>query len=292
MLLRRLIGEKVKLETVHSRDLWQVKVDVSQFEQVIVNLAVNARDAMPNGGVLTLETCNVDIDEAYAREHVEVTPGSYVVIIVSDTGMGMDAETRARLFEPFYTTKERGEGTGLGLAMVHGVVRQSGGHIYVYSEIGTGTTFRLYFPRTDVRPELDAPGTPAIGPRPRGSETILVVEDDDALRRITVRGISSHGYHVLEANGSDEALSIAKSHPEIALVVTDVIMPGLSGREVMERLRVLNPTVKAIFTSGYTDDAVARHGVLEKGVHFVQKPFSMSVLLKCVRDVLDGVAMV
>jgi PAS domain S-box-containing protein len=249
MMLRRVIGESVRLVEDLAHTLDRTLVDPAQIEQVVVNLAVNARDAMPNGGVLTIETRNVTLDESYTREHPDVTPGDYVALIVTDTGVGMDAATQARIFEPFFTTKDRGRGTGLGLAMAHGVVRQSGGHIWVYSEMGRGATFRLYFPSTiDATPQ--AAGSIERVAAPRGAETLLVVEDDDALRRISVRVLSANGYRVLDASGSEEALPVAAAHPDIALVLTDVIMSGLNGRALVEQLRRTSPHLKAIFTWG------------------------------------------
>jgi len=286
-LLRRIIGEDVELVTVMVEDLGRVKVDPGQIEQVILNLVVNAKDAMPNGGKLTIETANAELDEIYARSHIAVIPGRYVMLSVSDTGAGMRPEVRERIFEPFYTTKEKGKGTGLGLSTVYGIVKQSGGNIWVYSEPGQGTTFKIYLSREEepleeirekvVKEEL-----------PRGSETVLVVEDEEELRKLAVRVLQKQGYKVLEASQGDKALFISEQHEEpIHLLVTDVVMPGLSGRELSERLTSLRPEIKILYMSGHTNSVILHHGVLEPGVNLLQKPFTPEALTRKVREVLE-----
>lgn len=294
-MLRRLIGEDVQLACCLAADLGTVKADPGQIEQVLLNLAVNARDAMPRGGRLTIETANVVLDENYARTHPEVQPGPFVMMAVTDTGCGMDAATQARIFEPFFTTKGPGKGTGLGLATVYGIVKQSGGNIYVYSEVGHGTSFKIYLPRLEQTagangPTSDSGATPIVQPTARtdGQETLLIVEDDDAVRALTSTVLRSHSYDVIEAVDADEALRWVEEHAQpIHLLVTDVVMPGMSGRELAERLTELRPGMKVLYVSGYTDDAVVRHGLLEAEVSFLQKPFSPSGLARKVREVLD-----
>ncbi|HYT03775.1 MAG TPA: response regulator [Gemmatimonadales bacterium] len=286
-LLERLIGEDVKLVTVLAPDLGKVKVDPGQLEQVIMNLAVNARDAMPNGGRLTIETANVEMDEAYVRGHPLARSGRYVMLAVSDTGIGMDEATKARIFEPFFTTKEPGKGTGLGLATVYGIVQQSGGFLWVYSEPGHGTSFKTYFPQLD---EAAASGAarPVALPVPRGRETVLLVEDAAAVRAVTRAVLERQGYTVLEAPNGEAALRLgAKHRGPIHLLLTDVVMPELSGRQLAEQLAALRPAMRVLYTSGYTDDAVFRHGVLEAGIAYLQKPFTPDALARKVREVLD-----
>ena len=287
-MLKPLIGEDIHLVTVLQPRLGLVKADPGQIEQVILNLTVNARDAMPEGGKLTIETANVELDEAYASRHVSVQPGPYVMLALSDTGCGMDAETQARIFEPFFTTKEPGKGTGLGMSTVYGIVKQSGGNIWIYSEPGKGTTIKTYLPRVEGVAEGSEPAHPRSSVL-RGSETILLVEDEEMVRSLTREILESHGYAVCEARDSTEALSICHTHSgSIHLLVTDVVMPGLSGRELAARLGTIHPETKVLYMSGYTDDAVVRHGVLNSGLAFLQKPFSANVFLRKVREVLDS----
>ena len=285
-MLRRVIGEDIDLVTVLGSDAGAVKADVGQLEQVLMNLAVNARDAMPTGGKLTIETANVERDPGYAREQEAAAVRRFVMLAVSDTGIGMDEATKARIFEPFFTTKELGKGTGLGLATVYGIVRQSGGFIWVYSEPGMGTTFKIYLPQVDAVAEAGA-ATAAPGTSRRGSETVLLVEDAAAVRAVTHQALARQGYTVLDAPNGAEALRIAASHPgPIHLLLTDVVMPGLSGRQLSDQLALLRPDTKVLYTSGYTDDAVVRHGVLESGIAYLQKPFTVDSLARKVREVL------
>jgi PAS domain S-box-containing protein len=285
-MLRRVIGEDVHLTATLHPQLGRVKADPGQLEQVLLNLAVNARDAMPQGGRLTIETSNVVFDEDYARSHADVRPGSYVMLAVTDTGIGMTAEVTRRVFEPFFTTKGAGQGTGLGLAVVHGIVKQSDGTLEVYSEPGVGTSIKIYLPRVE-QPAATEPLGPGPGPAPRGTETLLLVEDEDAVRALTRFTLQQCGYTVLEASHGEEAIRIAANHPEtIHLLVTDVVMPGMGGRILAERLLGLHPEMKVLYLSGYTDDAVVRHGILHAEVDFLQKPFSPSALAHQVRKVL------
>jgi len=288
-MLRRLIGEDIELVTVLDPALGRVKADPGQIEQVLMNLAVNARDAMPQGGKLTIETMNAYLDEDYARRHVDVQPGPYVMLAVSDTGVGMDAGTQAHLFEPFFTTKQVGQGTGLGLSTVYGIVKQSNGHIWVYSEPGHGTTFKIYLPMVEEVVELAEERTPVAAISQTGVEAVLLVEDNDDVRDLARRVLLQHGYSVLEARDGEEALLICERHEgPVHLLVTDVVMPGgLSGRQLAERLAALYPGMKVLYMSGYTDNAIVHHGVLGPGMAFLQKPFSPDVLVCKVREVLD-----
>jgi PAS domain S-box-containing protein len=287
-MLRRLIGEDVELVLSLAEDVGNIKADPNHIQHAIVNLTLNARDAMPDGGRITVETANIRLDETYARTHLGVQPGDFVMVAVSDTGHGMDAETRRRLFEPFFTTKETGKGTGLGLATVYGVVKQLGGDIWVYSEPGQGTTFKLYFPR--VAETADAPPpSPVESDQAPSTETILVVEDEQAVRDLTVRMLRKLGHTVLPAADGAEALAIAKSYAgPIALLLTDVVMPNMSGRQVADELLRARPELKVLYLSGYTDHTVVHHGVLEDGVEFLPKPFSREALAKKIREVLSA----
>jgi signal transduction histidine kinase len=286
-LLQRLIGEDIEVTMTLGSALGSVKVDPGQIEQLIINLAVNARDAMPQGGRLTLLTANVSLDEAYARLHAGVEPGRYVMLVVNDTGHGMDATTQARIFEPFFTTKEEGKGTGLGLATVYGIVKQSNGHIAVESAPGQGATFKIYLPIVDALPTTDAP-VKGSGATPRGSETVLLVEDDEALRSLAREILQVQGYTVLEAGVPGDAMRIAAGHQTpIHLLVTDVVMPQMNGKQLADRLRSGRPELKVLFMSGYTDSAIVEHGVLEPGIQFLHKPFTPAGLGAKVREALD-----
>jgi len=288
-MLRRLIGEDILFASVLHPRLGNVRADPGQLEQVIVNLAVNSRDAMPDGGRLTIETRNVELDDSYAADHPTVKPGGYVLLAVSDTGVGMDEETKARIFEPFFTTKVRGKGTGLGLATVYGIVQQTGGHISTYSEPGKGTTMRVYLPRVNEpadpidRPEEFAPE------QLRGTETILLVEDEAPVRAVTRQLLERNGYTVLEASNGASALALVDGNDRLRvdLLLTDVIMPGMSGRDLATHLVAHRPKLHVLYMSGYTDDAVVRHGMLEPGLAYLEKPFRPAILLRKVRAALD-----
>jgi two-component system, cell cycle sensor histidine kinase and response regulator CckA len=288
-ILRRLIGEDVQLETSSFPDLGLVKADRSQIEQVILNLAVNARDAMPEGGRLTIETANVDLDESFSHSSVMLSPGPYVMLAVTDNGCGMDAETQAHIFEPFFTTKEKGKGTGLGLATVYGIVKQSGGYVWVYSELGRGTSFKVYLPRV-----WDEQTTPGRDRRiegqalPQGTETVLLVEDEKGVRELAREYLEMTGYTVIEAENGHTALELARLHSgPIHLLMTDVVMPGISGRELSERVKAIRPGIRVLFMSGYTDQAVVHHGILETDAVLLQKPFTVAALAAKLRDILN-----
>jgi PAS domain S-box-containing protein len=290
-MVERLIGEDITVRVVVSAGLGRVKADRGQMEQVIMNLAVNARDAMPKGGSLTFELQNVELDDSYATTHAEVKPGPYVLLAISDTGTGMDAETQERIFEPFFTTKETGKGTGLGLATVHGIVHQSGGAIGVYSEPGRGTTFKVYLPRFAGDAAATRPVSGVRPALPTGSETVLVVEDEAAIRQLTNLILQKAGYTVLVAESPAAAERMAGSHPgQIHLMLTDVVMPGMRGPELAERLLRLRPDLRVLYMSGYTDDAIAHHGFLNAGTEFLQKPFTPLRLMQKIREVLDAAA--
>ena len=286
-MLVRLIGEDVQLRLGLSPHAGNVRADAGQIQQVLMNLVVNARDAMPAGGKLLIETAGTELTEQYAESHQPVLPGAYVMLAVSDTGVGMDAETKARIFEPFFTTKEKGRGTGLGLSTVYGIVKQSGGYVWVYSEPGRGTTFKLYFPRVDAPAETPAPTREAA--TLAGTETILLAEDDDMLRPLAKGLLEKLGYTVLDAENAERALGAAGAHAgPIQLLVADVVMPGASGRELARRLAQSRPDTRVLYVSGYTDDAIVHHGMLEPGLNFLQKPFTPAALARKVREVLDS----
>ena len=284
-MLRRLIGEDIELVLNLDPEVGNIKADPNHIEQAMVNLAVNSRDAMPTGGRISIETKNAHLDDNYARTHLGVQPGEFVMIAVSDTGHGMDAATRRRIFEPFFTTKERGKGTGLGLATVYGMVKQAGGDIWVYSEPSKGSTFKLYFPRVgDAVPEAPT-AEPAVL---RGHETVMVVEDEKAVRELTVKLLTQLGYQVLAAAGGEEALEISRAHSgEIAMLLTDLVMPGMNGRQVAAALRQERPRIRVLYVSGYTEGTVLDRGVLDPGVNFLPKPFSREVLGQRVREILS-----
>jgi len=286
-ILKRLLGADVELVTRLSPDLGQVRADASQLEQALLNLAINARDAMPQGGKLTLETGSIELDEAYAHQHPGVKPGRHLILTVSDTGSGMDENTKTHIFEPFFTTKEQGKGTGLGLAMVFGFIKQSGGHVSVISEPGQGSTFKIYLPEVESAPSL-ADGGAAGQNASAGSETILLVEDEAGVRTLARLILQNRGYTVLAASRGDEALALAQTHPgAIDLLISDVVMPVMGGRELADKVAVLRPRIKTLFMSGYTDDTVMRHGILASETAFLHKPFTVEALPLKVRKVLD-----
>ncbi len=286
-MLHRVLGEDIDFATRLAPALGAVKADPGQIEQVIMNLAVNARDAMPRGGKLTIETGNAEFDEGYARAHFPATPGRYIMLAVTDTGVGMTPDVQAHLFEPFFTTKEKGQGTGLGLAMVYGIVKQSGGFIWVYSEPGHGTAVKIYLPHVAEAAQPPAAATPAAAKR--GTETVLLAEDEAPVRAVARQVLERHGYTVLEAPSGEAALDVARRYSgAIHLLLTDVVMPGMSGHDLAKRLAALRPEVRVVYMSGYTDDAITRHGVLEPGLAFVQKPFTPDAIARKVREVLDA----
>lgn len=287
-LLRRTLGESIAIETALAGGLWQTRADANQLENVLLNLAVNARDAMPNGGKLTIETANVHLDEVYAASHSEVTPGQYVMLAVTDTGFGMPQEVIDKAFEPFFTTKPLGQGTGLGLSMVYGSVKQSGGHVAIHSEPGHGSSVRVYLPRF-VRPgsEQVTTATDRIASSD-GGETILVVEDDEGVRRSSVEALRDMGYQVLEAGDAMEGVRLIVDRGRIDLLFTDVGLPGgVNGRALADAARSAQPALRVLFTTGYTRDAILHNGVLDDGVHFIAKPFTLTALAEKIRDVLN-----
>jgi signal transduction histidine kinase/ActR/RegA family two-component response regulator len=287
-MIRRIVGENIELVTMPGAALWPVKVDPGQIEQVILNLVINARDAMPSGGTLTIETHNVDFDQDYADANVGASAGPHVVLAVSDTGMGIPKGVQSRIFEPFFTTKEVGKGAGLGLSTVFGIVKQSGGHIWFYSELGQGTTFKLCFPRSDEQSSTDEARSEPVASPPRGHETILLVEDDPQLRAMARTILVRQGYQVLDAPDAAEALTMsARFSGEIALLLTDVVMPKMSGRDLARALLETRPRVKVLYMSGYTDNAIVHNGVLDPGVSFLQKPITPDALARKVHQVLS-----
>lgn len=291
-MLQRLIGEDIDLLMGLAADLGKVKADPNQIEQILLNLSINARDAMPKGGRLTIETSNVDLSEDYSRDHVSVSPGQYVMLAVSDNGCGMDAETQAHIFEPFFTTKEVGKGTGLGLATVYGIVKQSEGTIWLYSEVSRGTSFKIYLPCAEAlvkEVEIEGDDFESL----QGTETVLLVEDEAVVREMATEILRDSGYHVLEAKHGHEAMILGRQHSgRIHLMLTDVVMPQMSGRELAEQLTPLRRDMKVLYMSGYTDDAIVHHGVLDEGTAFIGKPFTPSALARKVREILDAAVVV
>jgi signal transduction histidine kinase/CheY-like chemotaxis protein len=290
-LLHRTLGEMIAVETVRGAGVWRVEIDPTGLEAAILNLAVNARDAMPEGGRLTIETANAHLDEAYVRTHNEVTPGQYVVISISDTGIGMDEATVAQAFEPFFTTKPVGQGTGLGLSQVYGFVKQSGGHLKIYSERGEGTTIKIYLPRHDSVAEEEIDDAPQIVPEGSPTETILVVEDDADVRLQSIEALSELGYRVLQAADGPTALRLLRREAHVDLLFTDVVLPsGLTGAQVAAEAREIQPGIKVLFTTGYARNAIVHNGRLDPGVQLITKPYSFADLAAKIRDVLDGLA--
>ena len=287
-MLRRLIGEDIQFSAKLATDVKRVKADPGQIEQVLVNLVVNARDAMPRGGSLTIETANAELSREYASRHVGVSAGAYVVLAVSDTGTGMEEEVKRHIFEPFFTTKEKGKGTGLGLSTVYGIVKQSGGNISIYSEPNQGTTFKVYLPALDSVPK-SSEVKEVESAIPRGTETVLLVEDEEVVRGLARQILQDAGYRVLVAPQGEEAIRLSNEHAkEIHLLLTDVVMPGAGGKEVADHLSSLCPGIKVLFMSGYTDEAIVHHGILDSDVKFIQKPFTPAALARKVREVLDS----
>jgi nitrogen-specific signal transduction histidine kinase len=285
-MLTRLIGEDIVLQATTGKSPGSVKVDPGQFQQILMNLVVNARDAMPDGGKIVIETANVDLDEGYCTLHPYVTPGRFVMLSVSDTGMGMSEEVKARIFEPFFTTKERGSGTGLGLATTYGAVHQAGGSIEVYSEVGIGTTFKIFLPRVEEQ-VITLVNNDIPTDLPGGTETVLIVEDEGMLRNLCVQILEQLGYRVLQARNGTEAIAEVQGYDDrIDLLLTDVVMPGMNGSELATHLVLHNPEMKVLFTSGYTEDVISHHGVLAEGVSFIGKPYTTSSLARKVREVL------
>ncbi len=288
-MLQRLIGENLHLTWQPAAELWQTRIDPSQVDQILANLCVNARDAIEDTGRITIETENCTIDAAYCTNHQEAVPGDYVRLSVSDDGAGMDRETQTHIFEPFYTTKEMGKGTGLGLATVYGAVKQNNGFINIYSEPGHGTTFSIYLPRDETSKNSQAAVEEPAAPVPRGQETILLVEDEPAILNIATLMLEEQGYMVLKADTPGKAIELAREHQgEIHLLMTDVIMPEMNGRDLAKNILTIYPHLKRLFMSGYTADVIAHHGVLDEGVHFIQKPFSLPNMAAIVREVLDS----
>ena len=289
-LVRRTVGELIQTEVVLAGGLWRVYADAHQLETVILNLVVNARDAMVDGGKLTIETANAHLDEGYVGRHLDIPPGQYMLLCVSDTGTGMPPEVLQKAFDPFFTTKSAGKGTGLGLSQVYGFVRQSGGHVKIYSEPGQGATVKIYLPRYHGEGDDPIAEKPTTAGSPKGSseEVILVVEDEDAVRALTAEGLRDLGYTVLAASGGAEALTLLGAHPKIALLLTDIVMPNMNGRQLADEATKRRPDLKVLYTTGYTRNAVVHNGTLDPGVRLLGKPFTLEQLALTVRDVLDG----
>jgi CheY-like chemotaxis protein len=286
-MLRRTIPESIQIETVLAGGLWQTHADPQGLENAIINLVVNARDAMPDGGKLTIETANGLLDDAYAASHPDVKAGQYVMIAVTDTGTGMPSEIISRVFDPFFTTKPVGLGTGLGLSQIHGFIKQSGGHVAIYSEIGQGTTVKLYLPRlADAERSVVRRPDAVVAPRAANGETILVVEDQPDVRRMTVEVLHELGYATLEAGTGTEALALLDSSPEIALLLTDVVMPGMNGRQLADEAQLRRPGLAVLFTTGYTRNAIVHHGILDPGVHVIIKPHTFEALAQKISELL------
>jgi CheY-like chemotaxis protein len=286
-LLRRTLGETIGIETVLAGGLWRARADAGQLENAVLNLCVNARDAMPDGGRLTIETANCYLDDSYAAEHYEVPAGQYVLVAVTDTGSGMSREIMASAFDPFFTTKPAGKGTGLGLSQVFGFVKQSGGHVKIYSEPGQGTTVKIYLPRSSEETAQDVVLPSPTLPGGRPVETILLVEDDERVRVLGVETLRDLGYTVVHAGNGESALAMLDRHPEVSLLFTDVVMPGGSGRKLAEAALARHPGLKVLYTTGFTRNAVVHNGVLDHGVDFIAKPFTVEQLARKVREILD-----
>lgn len=287
-LLRRTIREDISINLYTAPNLPAIHGDIVQLEQIIMNLAVNAQDAMPEGGTLTIETNFVELDEAYAARHKGVTPGNYVLLAISDNGQGMDEATQQRLFEPFFTTKEKGKGTGLGLATVYGIVKQHSGNIWVYSEKGRGTTFKIYLPVAGEGPDSASPPTPKPVDERESTESILLVEDNEMVRKLASEILQQQGYQVLVARNGPEALELIEGHPEaLHLLLTDVIMPEMNGRQLYARVSEKYPRIKVLYMSGYTENVIAHCGVLDENVHFIAKPFTVDGLIAKIRQLLE-----
>ena len=283
-MLRRIIGEDIQLRFIPEKNLWRILSDPGQMDQLLFNLATNARDAMPQGGTLTIETQNLILDEPFCRRYPGADPGDYILLVVSDTGHGMDSQTLEHIFEPFYSTKDKG--SGLGLSLVYGVVRQNQGVITAYSEPGVGSTFKIYLPRVMVEAE-DRPRS-SVATLPFGEETVLVVEDEEMVRRLSCKILQQHGYRVLDAEVGKSALALSDQFDgEIHLLLTDMVMPMMNGRELYEKLKKRRPSIRALFMSGYTANVMVVHGVLDEGAEFIQKPFTIDALVRKVREVLD-----
>jgi CheY-like chemotaxis protein len=287
-ILQRTVGENIRFETVLAGGLWKAHVDLSALDNAIVNLAANARDAMPDGGKLTIETSNAHLDEAYSASHAEVIAGQYILIAITDNGAGMSPAAINKAFDPFYTTKPDGKGTGLGLAQVYGFIKQSGGHAKIYSEPGHGTTVKLYLPRyTGSEDSTQAPEAVRSAPLGTAQETILLVEDDERVRLLSIASVRELGYTVLEADGAVKALRLLDAHPEIALLFTDIVMPDVNGRKLADEARRRRPKLKVLFTTGFTRNAIIHNGMLDRGVNFIAKPYNLVDLASKLRQILD-----